>query len=59
MDVFANHWNKKMRKNYRDTLSKAKSAGKRPTWMSDAVWSDFVRLWETPEAKVSYQLSNF
>ena len=28
MDVFVNHWNEKMRKNYRETLSRAKSFGK-------------------------------
>ena len=42
-----------MRKNYRDTLSKAKNSGKKPNWMGDAVWVDFLRIWETPASKVS------
>ena len=58
MDVFTNHWNQRMRKNYRDAFSKAKSAGKKPKWMSADIWTEFIRLWETPEAKVSYPLSN-
>ena len=58
IDVFVNHWNQRMRKNYRDILSKAKSARKKPTWMGADVWSEFLRLWETPEAKVNYPFSN-
>ena len=53
MDVFLNHWNKRMRKNHMDTLSKAKNSGKKPNWMGDGVWTDFLRLRDTPTAKVS------
>ena len=42
-----------MRKNYRDTLSKARNASKKPNWMGEGVWNDLLRLWDSPPAKVS------
>ena len=58
LNVFRNHWNQRMRKNYRNTLTKVKSAGKKPSWMSADIYSEFLRLWDTAEFKVSYPLSN-
>ena len=54
LDVFSNNWNQKMRKNYRETISRAKKAGKKPGWMSDEVWNGFLTYWELEAAKVSY-----
>ena len=43
-----------MRKNYRNTLSNAKAAMKKPNWMGNDVWADFLRVWDSEEVKVSY-----
>ena len=59
MDVFINHWNKKMRKNYRETLSRAKSSGKKPSWMGDDIWAGFQQYWESEAFKVSYIVTIF
>ena len=42
-----------MRENYRDTLSKAKNVGKKPNWIGEGVWNEFLQLWNSPAVKVS------
>ena len=44
---------KKMRKNYRDTISEIKKSGKKPRWMGESVWQGWLRYWEMDEAKAS------
>ena len=43
-----------MRKNYRETISRAKTSGKKPKWMADDVWAGFLAYWDTEAAKVRY-----
>ena len=47
------YWMKKMRKNYRDSISEIKKSGKRPRWMGESVWQAWLGYWETDEAKAS------
>ena len=54
LDVFRNHWNQEMRKNYRETLSRAKKAGKKPSQMGNDIWAGFLEHWESEAGKVSY-----
>ena len=59
MAIFTNHWNQKMRKNYRETLSRAKTSGKKPGWMGDDIWAGFQQHWESEAFKVSYNVTIF
>lgn len=54
MNTFLDIWNMKMRKNYREAISRAKTGGKKPSWMSDDVWAAFQQYWQTEKAKVRY-----
>ena len=47
-----------MRKNYRETISRAKTSGKKPKWMADDVWAGFLAYWDTEAAKVRYNENN-
>ena len=53
MDHFLTEWNRKMRKNYKGNIYKAKAVVKGPPWMSEEVWGGFKQLWATDIARVS------
>ena len=50
------HWNSKIAKNYRDTMSTLRKAGKKPNWMGDNIWDSWVAWWSGDEFKVIYAL---
>ena len=47
------HWNSRVAKNYREQMAEIKKKGKRPKWMSEAVWNKWVDWWATDEFKVN------
>ena len=54
MQLFLTYWNMKMRKNYQEAISRARTSSKKPQWMSDDVWAGFNAYWDTEAAKVRY-----
>ena len=53
MELARTYWMKKMRKNYRDSISEIKKVSKRPKWMGENVWQGWLDYWNTDEAKAS------
>ena len=51
--LFQRHWNSRIAKNYREKMAEIKKIGKRPKWMSEAVWDKWVDWWNSEEFKVN------
>ena len=55
VNLVQRHWNSRIAKNYKETMSETKKVGKKPKWMSVTVWKKWVEWWNSEEFKVNLQ----
>lgn len=53
VSVVRRHWSSKIAKNYRETINSIKTSGKRPHWMSEAVFDEFATWWSNEDFVVN------
>ena len=59
VSVVCRHWRSKIAKNYRETINNIKTSGKRPHWMSEAVFDELATWWSNEDFVVNlYHIFN-